>query len=376
MSLTLTRRHNVDRFGYLIPTRYGNVPMVGAVATYRPGEGRFGGAVAVEEATQNLIALNKNNYAMSGLLNFKLLTPTGFEADLNASTDVWHYVRWDLSLPVGTYTIHFEIEPQLSQGRFRLCVGKATEGDYPQTYVPSRDLIDASSINRQRKQFTFQVTDGSAATRIVFFKANFAGGHVKVEKLQLENKPFATSFVDGTRGAGRLTYPLVGSSEFTVAVWFKGLGIAENKPIPDWRAILQLAEGERSGSRWWFEVDNDGSGNPRFRTVAGVLAPYDNEWHHFVVVRRSDGVHQVYFDGEYKHQNTPGWTPSFLRLGHKTNGDDHLNCLFDELLILPYAASEEEIRSWYEADGPMPTHPAALLQWDWQAVRPATMVAL
>ena len=48
MSLTLTRRHNVDRFGYLIPTRYGNVPMVGAVATYRPGEGRFGGAVRVD----------------------------------------------------------------------------------------------------------------------------------------------------------------------------------------------------------------------------------------------------------------------------------------------------------------------------------------
>ena len=53
MSLTLTRRHNVDRFGYLVPTKYGNVPMVGAVATYRPGEGRFGGAVAVEEGTEN-----------------------------------------------------------------------------------------------------------------------------------------------------------------------------------------------------------------------------------------------------------------------------------------------------------------------------------
>src|SRR5690606_5037560 len=56
MSLTLTRRHNADRFGYLIPTKYGNVPMVGAVATYRPDEGRFGGAVAVEEGTTNLIA--------------------------------------------------------------------------------------------------------------------------------------------------------------------------------------------------------------------------------------------------------------------------------------------------------------------------------
>src|SRR5690606_25766691 len=58
MSLTLTRRHNVDRFGYLIPAKYGNVPMVGAVATYRPGEGRFGGAVAVEEGTTNLIPSN------------------------------------------------------------------------------------------------------------------------------------------------------------------------------------------------------------------------------------------------------------------------------------------------------------------------------
>src|SRR5690606_25047207 len=48
-------RYNVDRFGYLIPHRYGNLPMVGAVATFRPGEGPFGrDAIAVEEATENL----------------------------------------------------------------------------------------------------------------------------------------------------------------------------------------------------------------------------------------------------------------------------------------------------------------------------------
>src|SRR5690606_19397341 len=80
MSLTLTRRHNVDRFGYLIPTRYGNVPMVGAMATYRPGEGRFGGAVAVEEGTANLA----NNPTFSGAVG---TTPSGWHSDVTIQQD-------------------------------------------------------------------------------------------------------------------------------------------------------------------------------------------------------------------------------------------------------------------------------------------------
>src|SRR5690606_19412918 len=37
-------------------------PLPGAVATLRPGEGRFGGAVAVEEGTTNLVDPDPRNY--------------------------------------------------------------------------------------------------------------------------------------------------------------------------------------------------------------------------------------------------------------------------------------------------------------------------
>lgn len=381
MGMILTRRYNVDRFGYLIPHRYGNLPMVGAVATYRPGEGRFGGAVAVEEGTTNLV------YGSGTIFRGTHISPDELPAPPPVTPVfcyTWTYLDWagDIELAKtfqagDVVTISgwiYESGPWAILDVFGTENGTVrnfgrvfkTTGQIGWHYFEKTVVFQGETTN-------FHIEDGGWDS---YNPDREDESQIWLVNVQMEEKPFATSFVDGTRAAGRLTYPLVGSSEFTVAVWFKGLWIAENKPIPNWMAILQLAEEETSGSRWYLEVDNDGSGNPRFITPGGVLAPYDNEWHHFVVVRRSDGVHQVYFDGEYKQQNTPGWTPSFLRLGHQIDGKRHLNCLFDELLILPYAASEEEIVSWYEAQGPLPPHPQASLQWDRQTVRPAQMVKL
>src|SRR5690606_31780984 len=43
---------------------------------------------------------------------------------------------------------------------------------------------------------------------------------------------------------------------------------------------------------------------------------------------------------------------SELCVGVRWDGRGAGNALYDELLILPYAASDEEIKAWYELDSP------------------------
>src|SRR5690606_29517771 len=94
----------------------------------------------------------------------------------------------------------------------------------------------------------------------------------------------------------------------------------------------------------------------------------------------ASGVIRAYLDGEFKGTATYDKHALIpfdrIEVGYRQGISSASNLLFDELLILPYAASEEEIASWYEAQGLLPPHPQASLQWDRQAVRPAQMVKL
>src|SRR5690606_31721698 len=69
----------------------------------------------------------------------------------------------------------------------------------------------------------------------------------------------------------------------------------------------------------------------------------------------SSGFVDVFMDGEllgsisYPHEHMNDFDT--LQVGSRDDSDS-LNGLIDELLILPYAASEEEIRAWYELQAP------------------------
>ena len=111
---------------------------------------------------------------------------------------------------------------------------------------------------------------------------------------QAERKPFPTSFVDGTRPDGILAYPIALKDDYTIACYRK--------------------------------------------------SHTDEDYKH--VVKLSDGT--VYVDGVEDSEYDVGWLGydgDTLMLSNQTG-------LVDELLILPYAATDAEIKAWYGMGAP------------------------
>ena len=236
MGMILTRRYNVDRFGYLIPYRYGNLPMVGAVATFRPGEGKFGrGAVAVEEGTTNLA----NNPTFSGAVG---TTPSGWNSDVTIRQDdffgqlinvaellcvsgnTYEDFGTSIAYPLAyntTYTISFW-----------------ARGTMEPTYqlTPTRGIASATwkskppmSLQWQRYEVTIVTASSESIFPFWWFLLNVddenVGKWVRIARIQLEQKPFATSFIDGTRAnpTSLLTLPEPLPQEFGIGIAVKPL---------------------------------------------------------------------------------------------------------------------------------------------------------
>jgi len=250
-----------------------------------------------------------------------------------------------------------------------------------------------------RYEDTFTINrEDTGYIRLRFSVTATNGGYHDFALPQLEQKPFATSFVDGTRAVGRLSYPkslIAGLNALTVAAWTPGppywvsgyrylvaAQTSETSPFGDLFVLRQT--GSNNHIRLW--VRNDANS-------ANVEIVYNNvwdgNWHLIVgVINKSPEPGrqpiELYVDGELgASSSNVDAVPDLsninetwgVRVGH-WYGSGQWNGLIDELLILPYAASEEEIVSWYEAQGPLPPHPQASLQWDRQTVRPVQMVKL
>src|SRR5690606_33818189 len=92
-----------------------------------------------------------------------------------------------------------------------------------------------------------------------------------------------------------------------------------------------------------FGPSNSGPVTPSGTIVAGQWAMHTLTWD------ADAGVYRYYVNGELVGERQyvePDSLPSALPTVN------NYGALLDELLILPYAASEEEIRAWYELPAP------------------------
>jgi hypothetical protein len=374
MSLTLTRRYNADRFGYLIPHRYGNLPMVGAVATYRPGEGRFGGAVAVEEETENKIATPTTFVGWAGLSGGAVLDNDGSFYPSQAkfarvTTTNWYFQSNSIPATNGqTWSVSYIARRGTGDGEPRAAIMLMNESN---RHV---DNINPTFSSRNigggwvRYEATFTINrEDTGYIRLRFYVSATNSGYHDFALPQLEQKPFATSFVDGTRANGRLGYEQFPEGPFTVAVWGKTFDSRKvhRMPFGKWNRFYYSIDPSNKLLLSWVDSTN-------IQKIAGgsiMINPLD--WHFYVLTW--DGTTLIgYIDGDEHVRATPDMTQPGNAFGwgnYYGGGGGYLwNGLLDEGLILPYAATEEEIKGWYEAKGPLPPHPQAALQWDWQAV--------
>jgi hypothetical protein len=343
--------HGIDSAGNII------YPKEGAVATLRPNEGRFGGAVAVEEGTTNLVPSNRLKFegwtavsgaevtvtqgygipgvtpdgatriqTVGGTTRLKYYTYVSPDPGNPASLSVWVYNIGQKTVQVTGNAIHGEID--VAPGEIRRCT------------------LSMSSLASSQRQIRFGVL--LEATDSLDFIAY---------QPQIEAKPFATSFVDGTRAAGRLEYPaeVVPQNEGTIVGWFKmhPLGFVPYRYF--WDSI---------GSRFAFYIRSSDksliarTNNSNERILGSLGSGFDEtEWHQYALTWTDLGLN-AYVDGElvgsYNGTIELPLNSGNVRFGTYRSGLDERSIgLIDELLILPYAATTEEMQSWYHSKAPM-----------------------
>jgi hypothetical protein len=423
-------------------------PLPGAVATLRPGEGRFGGAVAVEEATTNLFNnptfINQAQYWLrhgdktieiedgNGCIKFmkSLDGNSGISQIIDTVVgEVYTVSYWVQHISGVTNQYAFAITP--SNDRY-------TKIDHGDTIIGTFFHIpDDGEWHHVQHWFVSESTSNQ-----VFIQPgrNIENLSCFLANAQLEKKPFATSFVESTRPDGIVAYSMALSQDHTIVCHRKG------KHDTDYRHVAKRSDGtvlvdgevdEQYDTGWisernllpnssfnenfvgWtnnanvdlaivdcalrvtFKQDTSTPGIkmvPRISLEAGtytmstrIRASCDNllftffsgsaispSFEHLAtswqVIQRTvtieedadDAILYLLTNGQEidsyweidwvkleKGNTATDWTPAPEDLG--CDGDtlmfSNQTGLIDELLILTYAATDEEIATWYRAKG-------------------------
>ena len=348
--------HGVDSAGNIIQ------PLGGAVATLRPGEGKFGGAVAVEEGTMNLLGYPLEQEYYGG--NLRGLTNGAWETDgdkiICHSRPNSAYPGWKINVSSGETVTFSGRVPEIFYGAFYLYERGFDANNQTVFSQRYRNLRTARFDEDGHFEYTVTYSEPSLSYVNVGIGWNVdVGSSYWMEKIQAEKKPFATSFVDGTRANGTLLYydePNSGD-DYTIALWAK---THTNDPST-WQVLFD-GRNARSQSMLAFSTSGvltiyyrDSSGASKHRSTGFSMADRTG-WHHYVLTftgPRSSGTFRVFVDGQlvYTYEDSlqlPGTSGMYIGRGIPAN--ELWNGLIDELLILPYAVTDEEIKAWYHSN--------------------------
>lgn len=270
-------------------------------------------------------------------------------------------IRFSLELIIGeTYTFSF--------------YGKNWEEIRPISWHPD----NATTITQKKEnlgdrwvryEYTFKVDDNPVS---VYIRPNGNRDYsfdVLMNAPQLEQKPFATPFVEGTRPAGRLLYDipqLKGARDFTLHFKFLPYMFKE----ANWQQYLFSTRTD-DYLHYYASINNSGTqlaiNTALEEDNTWVYAHIDNppininSWHRFVMTGRQEGDQatiSIYLDGVEVYTSTRVGTlrpfPGILALGtnHSYSVSSVFNGAFRELYICPYAVSAETVATWHSLDAP------------------------
>jgi len=190
---------------------------------------------------------------------------------------------------------------------------------------------------------------------------NLTYGKVWFSKVQFEQKPYATSFIDGTRSAETLTIPTAGvlnPQEGTVECWVYVDPNVHKVTGSGWNMVFvvydptagepnQLRFGYNRTSGKWHVKTSDSAGtfwHAEYTVASG--------WHHFALTwNKATTTAKMYVDGVVVASNTAAPLPSaFASIAYIGLW---LNSLIDDLRISSIARTDAEISDAYNSGLPL-----------------------
>jgi hypothetical protein len=234
--LASTQLHYPEGWDNHTVTDYGLYTGTNLCATLRKGEGRFGGAVAVEEGTENLVPSNRLKFegwlAYGGAQVTRTQNVEFPEIGRNNAT------RIRTTGGTSTLKYYLPIETSIADQAYTGSVYIKNIGSKPIRFYTQFGSIVTVNPGEWTRAVASGVGNGTSQFQLRFQALNadddldfIAWGP------QAERKPFTTSFVDGTRPDGILAYPITLKDDYTIACYRK------SHTDDDYKHIVKRSDG-------------------------------------------------------------------------------------------------------------------------------------
>lgn len=315
--------------------------------------------IAIEETTTNLFPIsdtkwiiNKSNYqgTVNIISNTEKWIKTGahfkFRPRLDTATGGWqvaeyrhYYLTYNTS---SQYTLSFDLKilkPYNLNVSMRSPGGIDTVLDY--------FVVNYVDYYNEWKRFTITFTPliATGVSTCIYITGN-ENAEFMIANPQLEVKPFATSFVIGSQGLGKLEipFPLYGLNAGTInmEVYFPDTSKLINNQIWLWDY-----NGTQGGP--WYGINNYSSEYTMASFGNESATLYHKAWHTYTIVKSNDNTVKTYIDGVLKQTSNDSATAAFFKsspklyLGQRENSYIS-NIRIKNLSFYNRALSETEIQ--------------------------------
>ncbi len=196
--------------------------------------------------------------------------------------------------------------------------------------------------------------------------------YLQVDWIQLEQKPFATSFVDGSRPTGKLKFNITKTENMIFSGWVKMYDIGVTQYL--WTRIISFEDDndnerisfgyDRSVEKFFISIKDENNEN----TIRSINIYSYNTWYFFAFIL-DNGIYKAYIYDDNGFCETITNTKSATALSffdvivgyRKKTGQDLLNGVIANLYVGKYRKpngeiiwTDDYIREVYEAQIPFP----------------------
>jgi len=348
----------------------------------------------VEEGTTNLVSNPSFESGMWPELwnpeNGTATLVTGWNGSGNAT-------RITITNEDGAFGIVSACNMSLSEGvkytiSFR---ARAIRDNFPVTYM---HLVSSSVSNSvlptiklgttwQRYTITYTIPAGKTASDYGLMiaidsrhSAVYANDWIEVDDVQIEAKPYATSFIDGTRSPETLTIPTAGvlnPQEGTIECWVYVNGVVRRNIVYNWPTIVLIRKGTSVANWIWLSHTTTGAWALQIRKEDGTTTGYGSfsdsltpdGWHYFAIRwNTQEGLAELFHNGVKRISLANVIFPAEydrIEVGRRSGSSgDWLNSLIDDLRISSRARTDAEILSAYQSNQPLPVDAWTTLKLD------------
>lgn len=360
--------------------QYGDLisPAGESVYTIRESDGKFGGAVFVEDSVQNLLSESigmYNNFAATGgiITSASRLSEyyLGQPIIRNTYTPTADAYRDDIRRTYGNHGAVNSIVTYLSGNYYTASIywrcnkpSVLVEGSPSNVggWMSPKTLDVGGGWKRSIINMYNTISGGARDAKYWGFKDPLieTGETVTIDWVapMVEQRNFATSYTPSSRAAGSLSYPveLLNPLSFTISCWVKFSGFVSNSYQP----IFEFCAGRHQNNRLLLMLRSSNEltfffGNATMNdSFITPFIPTVDKWH--MITARYDGsTYSVFVDGNLVGSMSNRAAVTFtagatMNIGGKAWG--RMNGAISDFALLKTAASDEEIVSWFIANTP------------------------